>query len=117
MKIYIFAVISFIILYAGSCNTEHIEGYIKFDTDEISINDSLFLEAIVTSDIEPYDVLWEMMPPNSDAVLISPIPNDTSKDKAVFVAQEIGEFTISIRFLYKNTNPKESDSILIKVTE
>lgn len=119
MRIYVFALIAFIILSAGSCNTEHIEGYIEYNRDEISVSDSLFLKAIVTSDTEPYDVLWDFLPSNSEVNLLSPVPGDTSNSKynAVFVASQPGEYTVSVRFLYKNTNPKESDSILVKVID
>lgn len=119
MRIYVFAIISFMFLYAGSCNKENIEGYIEFDRDEIFVNDSLFLKAVVTDGPEPYELFWNYWPSTTGVSLISPVPGDTSNSEynAVFVSEVAGEFAISVLFLHRNTNPSESDSILIKVLD
>ncbi len=115
---YVFAIISFLIFYAGSCDKEHIAGYIEYDRNEICVNDSLFLRAVVTSETKPFDVFWDYWPLNTESSLLSPVPGDTGNSKyhAVFVSGVAGEFTISVRFLHRNTAPKESDSISIKVS-
>jgi hypothetical protein len=113
----LFALFAMIFFYGGSCNIEHIDGYIITESKSINTNDTLILEAILTDEIEPYEVIWEYTPTNPETVLISPFPidNTESQYKAAFTSENPGEYEISVRFLYKNTSPKNSDSVIIEV--
>ena len=119
MRLFLFSIFAFLVFYAGSCNSEHIDGYIEYDNNSISVNDSLHLKAIVTSNLEPKKVIWEYTPQNSFSSIISPVPSDPSGGKynAIFTSSEPGEYKIYLRFFYRNTAPKDSDTITVKVVE
>lgn len=109
----------FLFLTSGSCSHLHIDGYIEYDKDEISVNDSLFLTAVVTDEVQPRKVLWDFVPVGTDSKLISPFPENSNGNKynAVFIPSEPGGFTIYLRFFYKSTSPSVSDSLYIMVKD
>lgn len=113
----LFTVVVFLLFYAGSCSRYHIEGYIDADRNEIGVNDTLYMEAVVTDEVEPYDVLWSMAPANEEADVVSPLPDDPEESEynAFFVARKAGDYRVFITFLYKNTAPKDSDTLFVKV--
>jgi hypothetical protein len=119
IKKVLFAIITILLFWAGSCSSYHIEGYIEADKTEANVNELVLLEAVVTDEVTPFDVLW-CVETNADAAsLISPVVfnSDTTAYKAMFSAREPGEYTISVTFLYKNTGPKPSDKINIKISD
>lgn len=117
IRLLVFSTLAFMFFYAGSCSSYHVEGYISADKTEIIVNDTLFMEAIVTDEVQPSDVRWDLYPMDTDSEIICPLPDDPDKNRfnALFIAKDTGEYQIAIRFLYRNTAPKESDTLHIKV--
>ncbi len=117
LKIKLLLVFISLFLYAGSCSRYHIEGYIEIDRNEIGVNDTLYMRAVVTDEVEPFDVSWYLHPNSEDAELIYPRPGDETESKyeAIFLASEPGNYNVSVVFLYKNTAPQPSDTISINV--
>ena len=116
IKIILFCLTVFILFYAGSCSSYHVEGFIKTDRNEIGIQDTLYMEAVVTDKVKPFDVMWDIYPLDSDAEIICPIPNDPeNRFSALFIPRDTGEYQITIRFLYKNTAPRASDTVFLIV--
>lgn len=119
LKFILFVLTTFLFLYAGSCSSYHIDGYIETSKTEIYVNEPILLEAVVTDEVTPFDVLWGYYPDSDSVKFLSPVVfnNDTTKYKAWFSSSEPGDYTIYLTFLYKNTGPKPSDTLVITVQE
>ncbi len=119
IKVLLFSIPVILLFWAGSCSSYHIEGYIEADKTEANVNEIVLLEAVVTDQVTPYDVLWSIETNFETASLVSPVVfnADTTAYKAMFSASQPGEYDVSVTFLYKNTGPKPSDKITIKVVE
>jgi F420-dependent methylenetetrahydromethanopterin dehydrogenase len=107
------------LFYCGTCNHEEVDGEIKMITEEISVGDTLELEAIIyDADKVLEEIMWDV-DPYEDAKIISPIyeDGDSTQYKALFTTDKPGTYRITLSCFYKQTNPTFIDEVEIVVME
>ena len=119
MKKNLYLIFLFPLFYCGTCNHEKVDGEIKMHTQEISIGETLELEAIIyDTDKKLKKIMWDVEP-HEDASIISPIyeNGDSTQYKALFISDKAGTYRITLSCFYIQTNPTFIDEVEIKVIE
>jgi len=118
MKKHLYLIVFLIpLFYCGTCNHETVNGEIKIEQDEISVGDTIILEALIhDKDKELKEIMWDV-DPNEGVVLISPLfeDGDSTEYKSLLIAKEAGTYNIILSCFYKQTNPTVIDELEIVV--
>ncbi|PLX07880.1 MAG: hypothetical protein C0596_09065 [Marinilabiliales bacterium] len=105
------------LFYCGTCNQEKVDGEIKMETQEISVGDTLVLEAeIYDKEKELKSIMWDVDSADN-VILISPVyeDGDSTEYKALFIPLKPGEYNVLLSCFYKQTNPTFIDEKQIAV--
>lgn len=118
MKKHLYLIVFLIpLFYCGTCNHEQVDGEIKMETQEISVGDTLLLEAeIYDKEKELKSIMWDVDSADN-VVLISPVyeDGDSTEYKVLFIPLKPGEYNVLLSCFYIQTNPMFIDEVEIVV--
>lgn len=126
-KVAFFALLLFLLSFAGSCDRTILKGVILPEKNQIKVNETVRLELKVPSELDGiYRVYWILQPQDAGVIKyrnydeeVGPFlkPGEYGKEDriAYFTAKSAGKYEIRTYGFYRQTNPQYIASIFIEV--